>query len=246
MPPLLLLSAFIFLVLGGAQRHNPEGKTKMISIHSLFELERLKLQETAYQELEARHFLSEFRPDRAISLKMFGLRLEEVLVNEFTLRAVYVDSLADLKNGALLLQTLQLSRISFPIGQRLLGSKKKMSLNPIAKRVPQVVEACCNFIEKRALKPQDHLSALQFLVYLMPPCHSDALECLRKALHKIAENCEDSIGLDEQLVSGNRMTSTNLALVFGSALLKKGKFTKKESRETRLGIDHYIASVNVV
>lgn len=61
--------------------------------------------------------------------------------------AVSVDSLAELEDGALLLQTLQLSRISFPIGQRLLGSKKKMSLNPIAKQIPQVVEACCNFIE---------------------------------------------------------------------------------------------------
>lgn len=36
----------------------------MISIHSLSELERLKLQETAYHELVARHFLSEFKPDR--------------------------------------------------------------------------------------------------------------------------------------------------------------------------------------
>lgn len=42
------------------------------------------------------------------------------------------------------------------------------------------------------------------------------------------------------------MTATNLALVFGSALLKKGKFAKRESRKTRLGIDHYVASVNVV
>jgi hypothetical protein len=42
------------------------------------------------------------------------------------------------------------------------------------------------------------------------------------------------------------MTSTNLALVFGSALLKKGKFGKRESRKTKLGIDHYVASVNVV
>ncbi|XP_024422931.1 rho GTPase-activating protein 36 [Desmodus rotundus] len=400
MPPLLLLSAFIFLVnvLGGAPGHNPDRRTKMISIHSLSELERLKLQETAYHELVARHFLPEFKPDRALpidspntlekwflilrgqqrdssveSLKTFGIRLEEVLVNEFTrskhleLRAamqieestgqaagrrrgnivqrmfgrirrffnrrrdepslpreftrrgrrgaVSVDSLAELEDGALLLQTLQLSRISFPIGQRLLGSKRKMSLNPIAKQIPQVVEACCNFIEKHGLstvgiftleyseervrelreefdqgldvvlddtqnvhdvaallkeffrdmkdsllpddlymsflltatlKPQDQLSALQLLVYLMPPCHSDTLERLLKALHKITENCEDSIGIDGQLVSGNRMTSTNLALVFGSALLKKGKFAKRESRKTRLGIDHYVASVNVV
>lgn len=36
----------------------------MISIHSLSELERLKLQETAYHELVARQFLSEFKPDR--------------------------------------------------------------------------------------------------------------------------------------------------------------------------------------
>ncbi|KAF6389642.1 Rho GTPase activating protein 36 [Rhinolophus ferrumequinum] len=382
-------------VLGGAPGHNPDHKTKMISIHSLSELERLKLQETAYHELVARHFLSEFKPDRAlptdrsttlekwflilrgkqrvVSLKTFGIRLEEALVNELTRRkhlelraamqskestgqaagrrrgnvvqrmfgrirrffnrrrdepslpreftrrgrrgAVSVDSLAELEDGALLLQTLQLSRISFPIGQRLLGSKKKMSLNPIAKQIPQVVEACCNFIENHGLstvgiftleysekrvrelreefdqgldvvlddtqnvhdvaallkeffrdmkdsllpddlymsflltatlKPQDQLSALQLLVYLMPPCHSDTLERLLKALHKITENCEDSIGLDGQLVSGNRMTSTNLALVFGSALLKKGKFAKRESRKTRLGIDHYVASVNVV
>ncbi|XP_045708219.1 rho GTPase-activating protein 36 isoform X1 [Phyllostomus hastatus] len=400
MPPLLLLSAFIFLVnvLGGAPGHNPDRRMKMVSIHSLSELERLKLQETAYHELVARHFLPEFKPDRALpidspntlekwflilrghqrdssvqSLKTFGIRLEEVLMNELTrgkhleLRAtmqieesmgqaagrrrgnvvqrmfgrirrffnrrrdepslpreftrrgrrgaVSVDSLAELEDGALLLQTLQLSRISFPIGQRLLGSKRKMSLNPIAKQIPQVVEACCNFIEKHGLstvgiftleyseervrelreefdrgldvvlddtqnvhdvaallkeffrdmkdsllpddlymsflltatlKPQDQLSALQLLVYLMPPCHSDTLERLLKALHKVTENCEDSIGIDGQLVSGNRMTSTNLALVFGSALLKKGKFAKKESRKTRLGIDHYVASVNVV
>ncbi|XP_047392543.1 rho GTPase-activating protein 36 isoform X1 [Sciurus carolinensis] len=398
MPTLLLLSAFIFLVsvLGGAPGHNPDRRMKMVSIHSLSELERLKLQETAYHELVARHFLSEFRPDRAlptdrpntlekwfmilrgqereVSLKTFGIRLEEVLVNELTRRkhqeltarmqieeattgqaagrrrgnvvqrmfgrirrffsrrrneptlpreftrrgrrgAVSVDSLAELEDGALLLQTLQLSRVSFPIGQRLLGSKRKMSLNPIAKQIPQVVEACCKFIEKHGLstvgiftieysvqrvrelreefdqgldvvlddnqnvhdvaallkeffrdmkdsllpddlymsflltatlKPQDQLSALQLLVYLMPPCHSDTLERLLKALHKITEHCEDSIGLDGQLVPGNRMTSTNLALVFGSALLKKGKFGKRETRKTRLGIDHYVASVNVV
>ncbi|KAM6144018.1 rho GTPase-activating protein 36 isoform 2-T2 [Erethizon dorsatum] len=398
MPPLLLLSAFIFLVsvLGGAPGHNPDHKTKMVSIHSFSELERLKLQETAYQELVARHFLPEFKPNRALttdhpdtlencllvlrgqdsalsSLKTFGIRLEEVLVNEFARRkhlelraemqieeatsqaegrrrgnvvqrmfgrirrffsrprnepslpqeftrrgrrgAVSADSLAELEDGALLLQTLQLSRVSFPIGQRLLGSKRKMSLNPIAKQVPQVVEACCKFIEEHGLsavgiftteysaqrvrqlreefdqgldvvlddnqnvhdvaallkeffldmkdsllpddlymsflltatlKPQDQLSALQLLVYLMPPCHSDTLERLLKALHKITEYCEDSIGIDGQLVAGNRMTSTNLALVFGSALLKKGKFGKRESRKTKLGIDHYVASVNVV
>ncbi|XP_017362989.1 rho GTPase-activating protein 36 isoform X2 [Cebus imitator] len=397
MPLLLLLSAFIFLVsvLGGAPVHNQERRTKMVSIHSLSELERLKLQETAYRELVARHFLSEFKPERAlpidrpntleklfvnlrgpervVSLKTFGVRLEEVLVNELTRRkqleltaamqveeangqgsgrrrgnvvqrmfgrirrffsrrrneptlpreftrrgrrgAVCVDSLAELEDGALLLQTLQLSKVSFPIGQRLLGSKRKMSLNPIAKQVPQVVEACCQFIEKHGLstvgiftleysahrvrklreafdqgldvvlddnqnvhdvaallkeffhdmkdsllpddlylsflltatlKPQDQLSALQLLVYLMPPCHSDTLERLLKALHKITEYCEDSIGIDGQLVPGNRMTSTNLALVFGSALLKKGKFGKREARKTKLRIDQYVASVNVV
>ncbi|XP_013007846.1 rho GTPase-activating protein 36 isoform X5 [Cavia porcellus] len=383
-------------VLGGAPGHNPDHKMKMVSIHSLSELERLKLQETAYQELVARHFLSEFKPNRALTtgrpdtvedsflilrgqdsavstLKTFGVRLEEVLVNELTRRkhlelraemqveeatvqaegrrrgnivqrvfgrirrffsrprnepslppeftrrgrrgAVSVDSLAELEDGAMLLQTLQLSRVSFPIGQRLLGSKRNMSLNPIAKQIPQVVEVCCKFIEEHGLsavgifttehsaqkvrqlreefdqgldvvldenqnvhdvatllkeffrdmkdsllpddlymsflltatlKPQDQLSALQLLVYLMPPCHSDTLERLLKALHKITENCEDSIGIDGQLVPGNRMTSTNLALVFGSALLKKGKFGKRESRRTKLGIDHYVASVNVI
>ncbi|XP_069895828.1 rho GTPase-activating protein 36 isoform X3 [Dipodomys merriami] len=398
MPPLLLLSALIFLVsvLGGAPRHNSDCRTKMVSIHSLSELERLKLEEAAYHELVARHFLSEFKPDRAEptdrpktleklllilrgqerALKTFGIRLEEVLVNELTRRklleltamaqneettsapagprrrrrgnvmqrlfgrirrffrrrrntptlppeftrrgrrgAVCLESLAELEDGALLLQTLQLSKASFPIGQRLLACKEKMGLNPIAKQIPQVVEACCKFIEEHGsktlgiftaehslqrvlelreefeqgmdivlddnqnvhdvaallkgflcdmkdsllpddlhmsflltatLKPEDQLSALQLLVYLMPPCNSDTLECLLKALHKITENCEDSIGLDGSLVPGNRMTSNNLALVFGSALLKKGKFGKREARKTKLGIDHYVASVNVV
>lgn len=68
---------------------------------------------------------------------------------------VSVDSLADLENGALLPQTLQLFRISFPTGQRLLGSKKKTNLNPIAKQIFQVVEACCNFIEKRGMGSGD-------------------------------------------------------------------------------------------
>ncbi|XP_033616444.1 rho GTPase-activating protein 36 isoform X3 [Fukomys damarensis] len=356
MPPLLLLSAFIFLVsvLGGAPGQSPDHKKKMVSVHSLSELERLKLQETAYQELLVRHFLSDFKPNRALttdrsntlennflvlrgkdravsSLKTFGVRLEEVLVNEFTRRkhlqltaemqveeatsratgrrrrgnvvqrmfgrirrffsrtrnepalpeeftrrgrrgAVSVDSLAELEDGALLLQTLQLSRVSFPIGQRLLGSKVKMSLNPMAKQIPEIVEACCKFIEEHGLssvgiftveysaqkvlklreefdqclnividenqnvhdvaallkeffrdmkdsllpndlyisflltatlKPQDQLAALQLLVYLMPPCHSDTLERLLQALHKITEYCEDSIGLDGQLVPPN-------------------------------------------
>lgn len=35
-------------------------------------------------------------------------------------------------------------------------------------------------------------------------------------------------------------------MVFGSALLKRGQSAKRESRKTRLGIDHYVASVNVV
>lgn len=65
-----------------------------------------------------------------------------------------MDSLAELEGGALLLQTLQLFRISFPIGQRLLGSKRKMSLNPIAKQIPHVVEACCSFIEKHGKGPR--------------------------------------------------------------------------------------------
>ncbi|GAB1302763.1 Rho GTPase-activating protein 36 [Apodemus speciosus] len=382
-------------VLGGAPGQNPDCRMDMVSIHSLSELERLKLQETAYHELVARHFLPEFKPDRAeptdrpntlekwflmlrgqdraASLKTFGLRLEEVLVNELTRRkqreltstmqvedingstgrrrrgnvvqrmfgrmrrffsrrrneptlpreftrrgrrgAISVDSAAELENGALLLQILQLSQLSLPIGQRLLGSKRKMSLNPIAQQIPQIVETCCKFIEKHGLssvgiftieyslrrvlelralfdkgldivlddsvnvhdvaellkeffremkdsllpdelymsflltatlKPKDQVSALQLLVYLMPPCNSDTLERLLKALHKITENCEDSIGIDGQLVPGNRMTSTNLALVFGTALLKKGKLAKKESRKTKLGIDHYVASVNVV
>ncbi|XP_044906940.1 rho GTPase-activating protein 36 isoform X4 [Felis catus] len=318
-----------FLILRGQQRV-VSLKTFGIRLEEVLvnELTRRKhLELTAAMQIEESTGQASGRRRGNVVQRMFGRirrffsrrRDEPTLPREFTRRgrrgAVSVDSLAELEDGALLLQTLQLSKISFPIGQRLLGSKRKMSLNPIAKQIPQVVEACCSFIEKHGLstvgiftleysaervrqlreefdqgldvvlddnqnvhdvaallkeffrdmkdsllpddlymsflltatlKPQDQLSALQLLVYLMPPCHSDTLERLLKALHKITENCEDSIGIDGQLVSGNRMTSTNLALVFGSALLKKGRFAKRESRKTRLGIDHYVASVNVV
>ena len=86
MPPLLLLSALIFLVnvLGGAPGHNPNRRAKMISIHSLSELERLKLQEAAYHELVARQFLSEFKPERGEQYPgMWHPRLRA----EWTLRA---------------------------------------------------------------------------------------------------------------------------------------------------------------
>lgn len=75
MPLLLLLSGFIYLVsvLGGAPGQNPDRRMDMVSIHSLSELERLKLQETAYQELVARHFLSEFKPDRGKLDPMCGV-----------------------------------------------------------------------------------------------------------------------------------------------------------------------------
>ena len=86
MPPLMLLSALIFLVnvLGGAPGHKANRRAKMISIHSLSELERLKLQETAYHELVARQFLSEFKPDRGEQYPgMWHPRLRA----EWTLRA---------------------------------------------------------------------------------------------------------------------------------------------------------------
>ncbi|EHB06861.1 hypothetical protein GW7_12767 [Heterocephalus glaber] len=419
--PVNWLTPIRLSILGGAPGHGPDPQMKVVSIHSLSELERLKLQETAYQELRAKHFLSGFKPNRAVttdrpntlensflvlrgqdgalsSLQTFGVRLEEVLVNEFTRRkhleltaamqveeanreaigggprrrrnimqrmlgrvrlffnrprnepalpreftrrgrrgAMSVDSLAELEDGSLLLEALQLSRASFPMGERLWGSKTEMSLNPIAKQIPQVVETCCRFIEEHGLsavgiftmersaekvrqlreefdqgldvvldenqnvydvavvlkeffrdmqdsllpddlrksflltatlKPQDQLAALQLLVSLLPPCHSDSLERLLKVLHKITEYSEDSIDLDGQVVKipgkgyqglqegmcvkvyewvpGNRMTSTNLALVFGSVLLKEEKPVKRESRKTQLRTDHYVASVNVV
>lgn len=76
---------------------------------------------------------------------------------------------------------------------------------------PFFVSGCCQGAPPKpapdflplALKPQDQLSALQLLVYLMPPCHSDTLERLLKVLHKVTENCEDSIGIDGQLVKSS-------------------------------------------
>lgn len=74
------------------------------------------------------------------------LHFKKVLI--FPQGAVSVDSLSELEGGDQLLQNLQISQASLPIGQRLLGSKRKMSLNPIARQVPQIVEICCKFIEK--------------------------------------------------------------------------------------------------
>lgn len=79
---LLFFSTFMILVnvLGGPPGHKPNGGAKMVSIHSLSELERLKLQEAAYEELLARRFLSEFRPERGEQ----GRGVESSLWSEWT------------------------------------------------------------------------------------------------------------------------------------------------------------------
>ncbi|XP_070400095.1 rho GTPase-activating protein 6 isoform X3 [Nothobranchius furzeri] len=211
---------------------------------------------------------------------------------------VSVDCITDLDdNQSRLLEALQLSMPDEAAGNRKKPRDKKLSLNPIYRQVPRIVDLCCQHLEKNGLQtlgifrvgsskkrvrqlreefdqgwdvPVDQeqcvhdiaallkkflrdmpdplltrelytafihtmlldnssqQSAIQLLVLLLPPCNSDTLQrllCLLSTVSKHAEDSTDSEGLQ---IQGNKMTSRNLATIFGPNLLHKQKNSEKE------------------
>ncbi|TDH06827.1 hypothetical protein EPR50_G00117550 [Perca flavescens] len=211
---------------------------------------------------------------------------------------VSVDCITDLDdNQSRLLEALQLSLPVEAVGNRKKHHDKKLSLNPIYRQVPRVVDLCCQHLEKHGLQTvgifrvgsskkrvrqlrmefdqgwevqldeehsvhdiaallkeflrdmpdplltrelymafintmlldySDQESAIQLLIFLLPPCNSDTLQRLLCLLSTVAAHAKDGLDNDGQAITGNKMTSLNLATIFGPNLLHKQKNSDKE------------------
>ncbi|XP_071185735.1 rho GTPase-activating protein 6-like isoform X1 [Salvelinus alpinus] len=209
-----------------------------------------------------------------------------------------VDSITDLDNNqSRLLEALQLSLPAEAPSKKEKHRDKRLSLNPIYRQVPRLVDSCCQHLEKHGLQTvgifrvgsskkrvrqlreefdrgvdvqldeehsvhdvaallkeflrdmpdplltkelytafintmlldcEEQRSATQLLVYLLPACNSDTLHQLLQFLSTVANHAHDSQDKDGQEVTGNKMTSLNLATIFGPNLLHKQKSSDKE------------------
>ncbi|XP_054629137.1 rho GTPase-activating protein 6-like isoform X3 [Dunckerocampus dactyliophorus] len=209
-----------------------------------------------------------------------------------------VDSITDLDdNQSRLLEALQLSLPAETPNKKEKQRDKRLSLNPIYRQVPRVVDSCCQHIEKYGLQtvgifrvgsskkrvrqlreefdrgfdvqldeehsvhdvaallkeflrdmpdplltkelytafinttlldPDEQQIVTQLLVYLLPACNSDTLHRLLEFLSTVADHAHDRQGKDGQEITGNKMTSLNLATIFGPNLLHKLKSSDKE------------------
>ncbi|XP_049609625.1 rho GTPase-activating protein 6 isoform X1 [Syngnathus scovelli] len=209
-----------------------------------------------------------------------------------------VDSITDLDdNQSRLLEALQLSLPAETPSKKEKHRDKRLSLNPIYRQVPRVVDSCCQHIEKYGLQtvgifrvgsskkrvrqlreefdrgvdvhldeehsvhdvaallkeflrdmpdplltkelytafinttlldPDEQQSVMQLLVYLLPASNSDTLHRLLEFLSTVADHAHDRQDKDKQEITGNKMTSLNLATIFGPNLLHKLKSSDKE------------------
>ncbi|XP_078246502.1 rho GTPase-activating protein 6 isoform X2 [Pogona vitticeps] len=212
--------------------------------------------------------------------------------------AMSVDSITDLDDSqSRLLEALQLSLPAEAQSKKEKSRDKKLSLNPIYRQVPRLVDSCCQHLEKHGLQtvgifrvgsskkrvrqlreefdrgidvildeehsihdvaallkeflrdmpdplltrelytpfinilllePHEQLSTLQLLIYLLPPCNCDTLHRLLHFLATVASHAEDRLDENSHEIPGNKMTSLNLATIFGPNLLHKQKTTDKE------------------
>ncbi|XP_069829059.1 rho GTPase-activating protein 6 [Dendropsophus ebraccatus] len=212
--------------------------------------------------------------------------------------AMSVDSITDLDDSqSRLLEALQLSLPAEAQSKKEKERDKKLSLNPIYRQVPRLVDSCCLHLEKNGLQTvgifrvgsskkrvrqlreefdrgvdvvleeehsvhdvaallkeflrdmpdplltrelytpfihtimldlEDQLAALQLLIYLLPPCNCDTLHRLLQFLSTVASHAEDGQDKEGQEITGNKMTSLNLATIFGPNLLHKQKSSDKE------------------
>ncbi|XP_059210125.1 rho GTPase-activating protein 36 [Centropristis striata] len=77
------------------------------------------------------------------------------------------------------------------------------------------------FLHANLLRGADQLQYLQHLLYLLPPCSCDTLLRLLSLLHTVQSFAQDTIGTNDEEISGNKMTAANLAVIFGPNLLQK-------------------------
>ncbi|XP_058644236.1 rho GTPase-activating protein 6 isoform X2 [Onychostoma macrolepis] len=228
-----------------------------------------------------------------------------------------VDCITDLDDShSRLLEALQLSMPVESHGEKKKTSDAKLSLNPIYRQVPRVLDSCCQHLQKYGLQTvgifrvgsskkrvrqlreafdqgadvvldqrhsvhdvaallkeflrdmpdplltrelysafiicasldkADQHTVIQLLICLLPACNSDTLQCLLHFLSDVANHAEDSRDADGNEVIGNKMTSLNLATIFGPNLLHKQKSSEKEfSVESSARMEESAAIISVV
>uniref|UniRef100_A0A672IF51 Rho GTPase-activating protein 6-like n=1 Tax=Salarias fasciatus TaxID=181472 RepID=A0A672IF51_SALFA len=77
------------------------------------------------------------------------------------------------------------------------------------------------FLHANLLRGADQLQYLQRLLYLLPPCNCDTLLRLLGLLHTVQSFAQDSVGTNDEEITGNKMTAANLAVIFGPNLLQR-------------------------
>ncbi|XP_072914307.1 rho GTPase-activating protein 6-like isoform X2 [Hemitrygon akajei] len=230
--------------------------------------------------------------------------------------AVSVDSITDLDdNQSRLLEALQLSLPVELEKKKLTKTKKRLSLNPIYRQVPRIVQQCCRhiecyglqtvgifrvgsskkrvrqlrdefdqglevvldeehsvhdiaallkeflrdmpdpllprelytaFIKTMSMNHMNQLSILQLLIYLLPPCNCDTLLRLLELLSRVASCAHDSVNEDGHEVTGNKMTSPNLATIFGPNLLHRENISEKDYSMQAVEVEESSAVIGVV
>uniref|UniRef100_A0A8B9GCN9 Rho-GAP domain-containing protein n=1 Tax=Amazona collaria TaxID=241587 RepID=A0A8B9GCN9_9PSIT len=73
------------------------------------------------------------------------------------------------------------------------------------------------------------LGALQLLLFLLPPAHSDTLLRLLRFLAEVARHAQGSRRPDGREIPGNKMTVSNLATIFGPNILRKERPGEKDA-----------------
>ncbi|XP_051566580.1 rho GTPase-activating protein 6-like isoform X3 [Myxocyprinus asiaticus] len=103
------------------------------------------------------------------------------------------------------------------------------------------------FINCASLNCADQHTLMQLLICLLPACNCDTLQCLLHFLSNVANHAEDSLDTEGQEVIGNKMTSLNLATIFGPNLLHKQKSSEKEfSVQSSARVEDSAAIITVV
>ncbi|KAJ3591560.1 hypothetical protein NHX12_006693, partial [Muraenolepis orangiensis] len=102
------------------------------------------------------------------------------------------------------------------------------------------------FINSMLLDNSDQVSALQLLIYLLPPCNSDTLQRLLHFLSTVAAHADDGLAADGTEITGNKMTPLNLATIFGPNLLHKKSSDKEFAVQSFLRAEESSAIIGVV
>ncbi|KAM8987731.1 rho GTPase-activating protein 36 [Ara ararauna] len=85
------------------------------------------------------------------------------------------------------------------------------------------------FLSTASMAGPAQLGALQLLLFLLPPAHSDTLLRLLRLLAEVARHARGSRRPDGQEIPGNKMTVSNLATIFGPNVLRKERPGEKDA-----------------